>query len=75
MIQLCFAGKSDLVRRERDQHAWLAWHVAALVRVPRDQKLPELKSLLSAEAAPSRPQTPDEQWAIWSAIAAAQSPK
>lgn len=65
---MAFAGRAKAERRTRDGQTILAFNIAALMRA---KKLPDPKSLLTRE--PSRPQTPDQQWAIMSAMAAAQS--
>jgi hypothetical protein len=69
-IALVFEGKAAQFRREHNERMSLAWHAAGL---PRMKKFPDLKKLLAREtfAARKRPQTSDEQWAIFGAMAEA----
>ncbi|WP_211037801.1 hypothetical protein [Leisingera sp. HS039] len=50
-------GAHRRVSAEQDGRAWLAWTTAALMR---QQKLPELSSLMARDE-PQAPQTPAEQ--------------
>lgn len=58
------------LNREQRERAWLAWQIAAL---PRYKRFPDLKKFQGRErtVAPRRPQTSDQQWAIFGAIAEA----
>jgi hypothetical protein len=58
-LERCFRAQADIFDREHKARAWLAWHVAALMRV---KKLPRLERI--AGRSPTRPQTPDEMLAI-----------
>jgi len=46
----------------------VVYYTAAL---PRYKKFPELKKLLAGDPASRKPQSPDQQWAIFSAMAEA----
>jgi hypothetical protein len=45
-MTIAMNGKLRAARREHNQRAWLAWHVAALHRA---KKLPTLKSMLARD--------------------------
>lgn len=40
------SGANERLVREHNQHAWLAWHIAAL---QRSKRLPKLKTLLAKQ--------------------------
>ncbi|WP_441280504.1 hypothetical protein [Tardiphaga sp. 862_B3_N1_1] len=63
-----FKGKAAQLRREHNERAWLAWHTAV---IPRQKKIPELKKLLAPDPKARRQQTPDQQWAVFQAMAEA----
>jgi len=54
-------GAANRIRRERNNLAWLAWHIEAIAR---SKRMPKLKGLLIGDGKPSRPQTGDEIKAI-----------
>lgn len=63
-------GKAAQFQREHNERAWLGWHIAALSRA---KKLPDLRKLQArAPATPRQQQTPDQQWAVYQAMAQAQ---
>jgi hypothetical protein len=67
---LIFQGRAQQLKRERNERMSLAWHVAALTR---SRKLPDLERLIETEpGARHEPQSPDQQWAIFSVMAAGQ---
>jgi hypothetical protein len=45
-LAIAMHGKLRAARRDHNQRAWLAWHIAALQRA---KKLPRLKSMLARE--------------------------
>ena len=45
-LQMCFQADAWRQRRERRRDAWVAWHVAGLMRVKR---MPALKTLMPVE--------------------------
>ncbi len=62
-------GAARRIRREQEQKAWLAWHVAAL---GRQDKLPPLKSLMPGRPRKAKAPGPDawkSQFAAFSAWA------
>lgn len=61
-------ARHAVLRREHNDRAWLAWHVAALGRV---KKMPKLDRLLRRERATGRRQTPDQMLRIVEMINAA----
>lgn len=65
-LSLMFEAAAERSKREHNNNAWLAWHVAALTRA---QKFPKLKDLLHRDR--SKPQTPDQMIAILRALNAA----
>ena len=66
-IALVIDGKAAQLRREHNERAWLAWHFAALSRA---KKMPEARRLMVRDSnAVRRGQTPDEQMAIFVAMA------
>jgi len=64
-LSIAMHGKLRAARRDYNQRAWLAWHIAALQRA---KKLPKLKTLLTRDK--PRPQSWQEQamimqsWAV-----------
>lgn len=58
-MQARLDGATQRLKREHDDRAWLAWHVAGLQRV---KKMPPLKDLLT-DAKPKRRKTWQEQLA------------
>lgn len=68
-IGVILDGAADRLRDERNNRAWLAWHIEALARA---KKLPKLKEfLLDAPKRERRRQTIEEQIAIahrWTAV-------
>lgn len=69
-MALHFGALSDRAVREHNERVWLAYHIAGL---PRLKKFPDMKKLLARdETAPRRaPQTSEQQWAIFGAMAEA----
>jgi len=59
-----FEGATQRFEREHDARAWLAWHVAALYRMP-PRKFPKLKTLLAPKR--RRTQSWQEQCAVMDA--------
>jgi hypothetical protein len=58
-MAIAMHGKLRAARRELNQRAWLAWHIAAL---QRSKKLPRLKSMMTKEK--PRAQSGQEQATI-----------
>lgn len=52
-------ARGEALTQERNNRAWLAWHIASLMR---QTKLPRLESLLVRK--PKRSQTPEEMLGI-----------
>lgn len=67
-LSMIFEGKSRQLRREHNERAWLAHTIASL---PRYKKLPDLKTLLARDTPARKAQSPDQQWAIFAAMAEA----
>lgn len=63
-VAACIEERGEADRLEHNDRAWMAWHIAALSRM---KKLPKLAELLikPRKAQPVRPQTWQEQQAIW----------
>lgn len=72
-VAACIEERGEADRLEHNDRAWMAWHIAALSRM---KKLPKLKDLFlkPLRAQPVRPQTPEEQLAVWKQWAAATAP-
>lgn len=56
-----FNGVAARLRREHNDRAWLAWHIASL---SRSKKIPKLETLFSREKIKRRRQSPEELMAI-----------
>jgi hypothetical protein len=69
-LTIAMHGKLRAARRDHNQRAWLAWHIAALQRT---KKLPKLASLFAKEK--PRQQSWQEQQMIMSSWAAAHNAK
>jgi hypothetical protein len=69
-LSIAMYGKIRAARREHNQRAWLAWHIAAL---QRSKKLPKLKSMLAREK--PRIQSWQEQASIMQQWATAHNAK
>lgn len=69
-MSIAMNGKLRAARREHNQRAWLAWHVAALQRA---KKLPTLKSMLARDR--PRPQSWQQQSTIMQSWAVAHNGK
>jgi hypothetical protein len=63
-------GQVAKAKKHHNDNAWLAWHVATLMRM---KKIPRLQKLQHRTA--SKPQSPDQQWAIFNAMAHAMKSK
>jgi hypothetical protein len=57
---LALKGAARAAFDRHDADAWLAWHIAALMRWRRDRELPELKTLMAKRGAtePKQAQPP-----------------
>lgn len=60
-------AKGEQFKREHNERAWLAWHIAAL---PRAKKFPKLEDLM--KRGPRKAMTPDQIFDAMRAIAASQ---
>lgn len=67
-IAMIIDAKASQFRREHNERAWLAYHVALLGRMKR---LPDMRKLMAREPSIRRLQSADQQWAIMSAMAEA----
>ena len=63
-VSLVLDGETERLRREHNDRAWHAWHVAALGRA---KKLPRLDTLLAKPQTTPRRQTWEEQMAVMQA--------
>lgn len=66
-MQARLDGAAMRLRREQNERAWLAWHIAALSRV---KDMPKLDSLMARDA-PKQAQTEDQMLAILNAVCVA----
>lgn len=64
---MAFKAAEQRLKREHNDRAWQAWWTAAM---PKMKKFPKLEKLLARELK-RKPQTADQQWAIFSAMAEA----
>lgn len=60
-IQLHFDGRALALKREHNERAWLAYHVAVLSRI---KQIPPLHTLQDRTGVKRRVQTPEEMLAI-----------
>lgn len=56
-ISVILDGAASRLKREHNDRAWLAWHVAALGRL---KKLPKLKDMMHGEKPRGRKMTPEQ---------------
>lgn len=72
MLALIFRGQEKRLMREHNERAWLAFQSAVFVRIAKLSPSHLRKAQRTEAASPRAPQTPDQQLAIFKAMAEAQ---